>query len=417
LNFISKYKHYLITFGIEFLILLLGFIIFRVANERMSEIGFSEYTLSRRNISFLQPLLMIGLGVAVPRYVSIHPERNSFLPASLFLMGLISCFFLLVLSLGAPFFAYLFFGNFQYSSFIFPMTILLIGYGFHGILYGFLRGKKEIYFSNIMQLINIGILPVLVVFLTHNVLQLLYFNGFMLILNLLIFTSYIFYKRAIEINVEACKADAIVLLKYGLPRVLGDFALLALLTIPTYLVLNFQKDMLRGGDIAYSITLFNLVGAAFGPLSLVLLPEIASFLVEKRIDLIRKRFNVFLFVSLFLTLIGYLTFYFFHDFVLNLLLGKKHRKELFEVANIILLGSFGYVLYIVLRSFLDAIHVKAKNATNLLISLGVYCLLILIGFFLNVEMQYYLYFFVISVTLLGILTWVKTYTTLKEMKW
>jgi O-antigen/teichoic acid export membrane protein len=332
-------------------------------------------------------------------------------------MGLISCFFLLVLSLGAPLFAYLFFGNFQYSSFIFPMTILLIGYGFHGILYGFLRGKKEIYFSNIMQLINIGILPVTVVFLTHNVLQLLYFNGFMLILNLLIFTSYIFYKRAIEINVEACKADAIVLLKYGLPRVLGDFALLALLTIPTYLVLNFQKDMLRGGDIAYSITLFNLVGAAFGPLSLVLLPEIASFLVEKRIDLIRKRFNVFVFVSLFLTLIGYLTFYFFHDFVLNLLLGKKHRKELFEVANIILLGSFGYVLYIVLRSFLDAIHVKAKNATNLLISLGVYCLLILIGFFLNVEMQYYLYFFVISVTLLGILTWVKTYTTLKEMKW
>jgi len=78
LSFFAKYKNYVITFGTEIFILILSFVIFRIANERMSDISFSEYTLSRRNISFLQPLLMIGLGVAVPRYVSIYLKEIRF---------------------------------------------------------------------------------------------------------------------------------------------------------------------------------------------------------------------------------------------------------------------------------------------------------------------------------------------------
>ncbi len=416
MSFLTKYKNYFVTFGIEFLILLLGFIIFRIANEKMTEIGFSEYTLSRRNISFLQPLLMIGLGVAVPRYVSIYPQRNSFLPASLFLMSVVSILFLLLLTFGSTLFSHLFFGDEKYYSYILPMALLLVGYGFHAILYGFLRGKKEVYFSNLIQLLNIGILPVLVLFYTQDVKLLLYLNSAFLLFNCLIFIVIIFLKNKIKIEIQSCKEDAILMLKYGLPRVLGDFALLALLTFPTYIVLSMQKNVLIGGDVAYSITLFNLVGAAFGPLSLVLLPEIAGFLAQKRVDLIKKRFYVFVVISLFLTLFGYTLFYFFHDLVLNILLGTKHRSEIFGIASIVLLGSFGYVLYIVLRSFLDAIHVKAKNATNLIISLIIYVLLILYGYTNDVSLKSYLYYFVISVNVLGMLTFIKTYYTIKEIK-
>ena len=416
MSFLKKYKNYFVTFGIEFLILLLGFIIFRIANEKMTEIGFSEYTLSRRNISFLQPLLMIGLGVAVPRYVSIFPQRNSFLPASLFLMSIVSILLLMILTFGSAVFSNLFFGNEKYQIYILPMALLLVGYGFHAILYGFLRGKKEVYFSNLIQLLNIGILPVLVLFYTQDVKLLLYINSVLLLFNCLIFITIVFIKNGIKIELQSCKEDAVVMLKYGLPRVLGDFALLALLTFPTYIALSMQKNVLVGGDVAYSITLFNLVGAAFGPLSLVLLPEIAGFLAEKRVDLIKKRFYVFLVISLLLTLFGYALFYFFHDVVLNVLLGNKHRSSIFEIASIVLLGSFGYVLYIVLRSFLDAIHVKAKNATNLIVSLGVYVLLILYGYSKDVSLNSYLYYFVMSVNVLGILTFIKTYHTIKEIK-
>jgi len=191
---------------------------------------------------------------------------------------------------------------------------------------------------------------------------------------------------------------------------------LALLTIPAYVVLYLQHNLSAGGDIAYAITLFNLVGAAFGPISLVLLPEISKFLVESRIDLISKRFYFFVFSSLLLTVAGYLIFILFHESILNLLLGKNYRHEIFEIARVILLGSFGYVIYIVLRSFLDAIHVKAKNSVNLLISLGVYAVMILCGYLNGVSMYYYLCCFVIAVNLLGVLTFIKTYYSIKKLE-
>ena len=416
LSFFEKYKNYVITFGTEIFILILSFVIFRIANERMSDISFSEYTLSRRNISFLQPLLMIGLGVAVPRYVSIYPKRDSFLPASLILMTIVSLLFLIGMTVGSRFFSKLFFGEVTYQSYIVPLCILLIGYGFHAILYGYLRGKKEVYFSNLIQLVNIGLLPISVLLFTQNVQQLLWINGAFLLISCLIFGMYVFIKRHINTDYQSLLEDAKLMLKFGLPRILGDFALLAMLTFPTYIVLSLQKNVVAGGDIAYSITLLNLVGAAFGPLSLVLLPEIGGFLADKRFDLIKKRFYVFVFSSLLLTLIGYLTFYFFHEFILNLLLGENHRSEIFEIAKIILLGSFGYVIYIILRSFLDAIHVKAKNATNLIIALAIYILMAAYGSTMNVELNTYIYYFVIALNVLGLLTFVKTYRTIKNLK-
>ncbi len=382
----------------------------------MTDIAFSEYTLSRRNISFLQPLLMIGLGVAVPRYVSIHPKRDSFLPASLILMTIVSTLFLLVLTLGSRFFSNLFFGDFKYQNYILPLCILLIGYGFHAILYGYLRGKKEVYFSNLIQLVNIGLLPISVLLYTQNVQQILLLNGLFLLVSCLIFGLYVFIKRQIKLDIQSCWEDAKLMLNFGLPRILGDFALLAMLTFPTYIVLSLQKNVLTGGDVAYSITLLNLVGAAFGPLSLVLLPEIGGFLAEKRIDLIKKRFYVFVLSGIILTLIGYLTFYFFHEVILNLLLGIDHRQEIFEIAQIVLLGSFGYVLYIILRSFLDAIHVQAKNAANLIIVLIIYVLLIVYGNSNDVPLTDYLYYFVVSLNILGILTLIKTYLSVKNLK-
>ena len=113
---------------------------------------------------------------------------------------------------------------------------------------------------------------------------------------------------------------------------------------------------------------------------------------------------------------GYLIFVGFHHFILSLLLGSNYRPEIFEIAKVVLLGSFGYVVYIVLRSFLDAIHVKAKNATNLLISLAIYLIMVLYGSMNNVGIVSYLYYFVVAVNILGLLTFIQTFYTIKKLK-
>ena len=415
MNFTSKYRNYIITFGVEFIVLILGFLVYRIASENMSELGFSEYTLSRRSIAFLQPLLMIGLGVAVPRYVSIYTLRNTILSSSMILLLAASIILSIAMLFNQEYFAILFFGDTKYIVYIFPLILLLIANCFHAILYGFLRGKRHIYSSNIIQLINKAILPLLVVIYTSNIYELLYINSIILIVNCIIITLIIIRYNPISLKIKKFIVDSRVLLKYGLPRVLGDFSLLALLTAPTYLILYFQNNILISGDVAYSITLLNLIGAAFGPLGLVLLPEIAHFMQFKQHHLIQKRFYAFIVLSMILTVFGYVIYYLFSEQILSLLLGEEYRKSIEDLSITILLGSFGYTMYIVLRSFLDAIKVKATNAFNLIISLFIYIVLTYFNHTYDASVNEYLYSFVISINVLGVLTFIQTYRAIKKL--
>lgn len=414
--FIKRHKNYVVTFGTEILVLLLGVLIFRIASELLTELGFSEYNLFRRTISFIQPLLMIGLGVAIPRYVSIDPTRTSLFLSGIIWITISGLTLFLVLFVGKGFFGTLFFGNSQYDSFIPAIALLLIMYGLNAIIYGYLRGLHNVYFANSVQLLNIGILPIIALVFSDSIITLIYLNVFLLFGSCLVFGGIILKKYAMKFNVDEFKVDSKVLLNYGLPRVIGDFSLLCILTLPTYIVLQNESDILIAGDVAYSLTLVNLVGAAFAPISLVLLPEIAQFFVQKRFDLIKQRFGVFVVISLSFSAVGYIVFYLFTDFMLSLLLGESYRKGIIDVARIVLLGSFGYGLYIVLRSFLDALKVRATNAINLMIVLLLFLIVIFIGYRLKVETVFYLYSFVFALSLLGVFTLIQTYITIKKMR-
>jgi O-antigen/teichoic acid export membrane protein len=415
-RFIQRNKSYVITVTVEFTILILSFLVYRLASENMTDFGFSEYTLSRRTVSLIQPLLMLGLGVGVPRYVSLYPKRKSILMTAIVLLFSGAAVLAAILLLNPNYFAHLFFGKAEYSAYIFPLFLLILGYCFHALLFGFLRGKHSVYLPNLIQFINIGILPIAVILFTSDVKLILYINGAVLILNSLILSIYLKFKNNIKLRLQLFLDDAKTLLKYGLPRVLGDFSLLLLITTPTYLVLYIQDDILISGDVAYSITLLNLVGAAFGPLGLVLLPEIANFLNKKNFKEIEKRFLNFILISMGMTLVGYLIYLKFSEEILKLLLGADYRSSINDLSLILLKGSFGYALYIVLRSFLDAIQVRATNAINLLVSLAFYAVLVAITYYLNGSVEDYLNVFVISVSFLGIITFVQAYRAVKGLK-
>jgi hypothetical protein len=69
----------------------------------------------------------------------------------------------------------------------------------------------------------------------------------------------------------------------------------------------------------------------------------------------------------------------------------------------------------VLRSFLDALKVKASNSINLLICLAVYGMLIGIGKYWDLDFNFYLFSFVGIMTLLGLLTFIESYQSIKKL--
>ncbi|MBI2259088.1 MAG: oligosaccharide flippase family protein [Flavobacteriia bacterium] len=396
--------------------MVLTFLIYRIANQKLSDIGFSEYNIFRRTNSLILPLLMIGLGVAVPRFVSMDSKRNTFFLTGIIWISISSIIILLTILIGIDFFSFFFYGDIDYKVHIILIGFLVMTFGFHSIIYGFLRGKHKLYFSNIIQVINIGFIPFFVFFITEKVVEIIFLNFILMFSSCIIVSIIILFKFKIKFVKNDFINDSKILLKFGLPRVIGDFALLALLSLPTYIILNLNKNLIFAGDIAYGITLLNLFGAFFSPLSIVLLPEISKFLINKDFNIIKKRFRTFFIVSLLITLILYLIFFFFTDFILTFLLGDNYNISIIKFSQIILSASFGYVLYIILRSFLDAIYFKANNSINLLIILMIYLTLVFIGKNFKFTIDYYLYSYVISLSLLGLITLYQTNIAIKKLK-
>ncbi len=413
----KKPNNYIVTFGTEMLIMLLGFMLFRYANQIMNEYGFSEYTIFRRTISLIVPLMMIGLGVAIPRFVSLHNSESSFFNAGLIWVLIAGGIIFVVLTIFQFYFADVFFGDRKFNDVVVAIGVLLPFMGVHAIIYGFLRGKMNALQANLAQLLNVGIIPIVVLFFSSSVVEIIYLNVIGLFLSCLVFSVLIIRQYEVQFSYTKFRADSKTLLTYGLPRVLGDFALLVLLSLPTYIYLRIDKDLLVAGDIAYGITLLNISAAAFSPLSIVLLPEITTFIANKRDDLIKRRFKHFVLAAVVLTIFGYGIYYLFTDFILSILLGNAYHPSIKETSLVILLGCFGYGLYIILRSFLDAIHVKAKNSINLIIVLVVYVILIFIMYLSEAHLNAYLYCFAASLTLLGLLTLVQTYRAINRLKW
>ena len=74
MHFLIKNKDYIITFIIEFIVLISSVLVYKLASNLPDNTDFSEYAISRRTISFLLPLLIMGLGVGIPRYVAFSVE-------------------------------------------------------------------------------------------------------------------------------------------------------------------------------------------------------------------------------------------------------------------------------------------------------------------------------------------------------
>src|SRR4030066_1509173 len=121
-------RDYQITFLTEFLVLVSQIVVFKLAANFLGNQGFGEYALARRTISFAIPVLLLGMGVGLTRYLAFASVDSSksenshpyFVCAFLIVTTAVSLF-LLALNLLAREGAYIFFGDKGYHFLFFPL--------------------------------------------------------------------------------------------------------------------------------------------------------------------------------------------------------------------------------------------------------------------------------------------------------
>jgi O-antigen/teichoic acid export membrane protein len=169
---------------------------------------------------------------------------------------------------------------------------------------------------------------------------------------------------------------AVELGRYGLPRVPGEFALGALLTLPAIFAVHFN-GIEMAGFIAVGVSILNMVGSLFSPVGQIVLPTAAALAASGSLAVLRRdTARLFVISLLFSTaLVG--IFLGFAPVIVTGYLGSEFAAAV-PAVRWIAFAAVPFVAYVVLRNVLDAVRVRPINTRNLVVALCTFVALALV---------------------------------------
>jgi O-antigen/teichoic acid export membrane protein len=368
-------REYASTFLTEFAVMASQILVYKLAAHYLGKQGFSEYSVARRTNSLTYPIVLLGLGVALPRYIGHTRRTGKMDPGPMYYGAALRCV-LCALTVAAMLmnalpkkFAFVFFGDATYSPLVFPLTLMMTGLTVHTVIYGYFRGQLAMDRANLLQFMNFGIAPIVAFLLFHRDLRSTLL-GLGLLFTLVAGVALFFtpWKQV----VFAAGKDVKELLRYGLQRLPADFGQLALLTLPAIFVTHFQ-GIREGGFVAFSISVLTMMGAVFAPIGIVLLPKASQMLADNRYEELRSHVRRISWATGIVAVGMTLALEAFARPLIRLYLGSGYE----EVASLIQLLGLGIVpdaAYCSLRSLIDAHHAGAMNTLNNGIALAAFLL-------------------------------------------
>ncbi len=399
---------YVITFGVEFLILVLSVLIFKLVNIRLDTVSFSEFTVSKRLNAFLIPLLMIGLGVSLPKFLPISSEKKQ---VSIYYTSLIiicSLFlFITVLFLFIPkVFSDIVFGDSFHKRLILANLGYVFSLMFHSCLYNYFRGKFNFKISGFMQAFNLGILPFVFIFVAGSIEQYFIYTGIFTIISCIVVS--VVFVPLIKLQWSEIKENLNQIVAYGIQRMPGDVFLGLFLAVPSFIGTNYFS-LTEGGQIAFCLSLFNITIAFMSPINIILLPRASKIVHEKDYTQLKSITFQLLKMSTLLGIFNLLVIFLFADFIIKIF-NVSDIESTSYILKIIFTGVIGYSIFSVIRSIIDAFYNKARNSFNILLAFALFVfILFLLKYFNVLTLANSLISFSICVNFLGLITYLSVY--------
>lgn len=371
------------TLMIELLVMAAGIFVLKLAADLLGPVGFGEYTVSRRAIGLMYLPLVLGLGIAAPRYIAIARARGSsgYSPRSFAIATLLAgvtpaAIVILLMSLNPNASSSLLFGDESMRSLVRPAAIALAGLTLHSMVYAVFRGRGDMHFANALSLIDNGIVPV-VAFLAvaHNAAAVLATTGLAWLVISTIALVVAFATESATESVHPVSSHVRTLLRFGIPRVPGEFALVGLFALPALIAVRTQ-GIVQAGHFSAGLSLLSLVAGVYGPVGLVMLPRASEQAARGDLKGLRRIVLKLLGAGVASALLIVAVGEFLIPLFVRWYFGTGFLPAI-PVFRMCLLGAIPYVVYVLLRNILDALDVRAVNSRNLIITLAVLLILCL----------------------------------------
>jgi O-antigen/teichoic acid export membrane protein len=408
-------KDFILTFITEFIVILCLLTTYKLADYFFGQKGFTDYSLARRVIAMLQPIFLVGMHITIPRQVAFYSTESKQKSSEIFLSAVIILFavtFILsfVMLVFKKQFAAILFDSPSYIKFIFPLILMIAGMTIHAAVYGYYRGIRMMKKANLIQLLMMGIIPVFAISFAAGVAQSFIITGVLWIIISLLFLTGIILKQTFSFS--SVVKNIRYTFNHGVQRLPADLGIAALLSLPV-VFFTHAFGTTQSGYLAFSISLLSMTGASLKPIGLIMLPHATTMIAEKNYALLHSQIRKMIFYFLLLSAIVIAGYELLAPALISIYLGKAN-PELVYISRIIMLSAAGYMFYVFFRSIIDAAHHRSYNTVNIIISLTALIALSSAGFFFNVSRTYLLSIFVLSVSLLGTMTYLYIKKILKQ---
>lgn len=399
----------------EFLVTLSGVLLLKFAASMLGPVGFGEYALGRRVIGLLYLPLIMGLGIAAPRYIAIaraavlkEYAESSFAFATLTAGLLPVLVVVLAMNIAPAMSSTLIFGSPSLTHMIPPASLALAGITLHSMVYAIHRGRSEMGIANTLQMINLGMVPLFAFILGQRTAAgVLGTTGLVwVVVSGIALVHLVYIERDNWHGSVSIKQHLRVLLRFGLPRVPGEFALVGIFALPALIAVRTQ-GVVVAGQFSAAMSLLTIASGSFAPVGLVILPRASAQAAAGDIAGVRQLVIRILVGGTLLSVAGvivgeilippFIRWYFGPAFIPGI-----------PVFRTCLLGAIPYVVYVLMRNILDALDVRPINARNLIISLAVLVLLCIV----RSNIMWMAWSLIVSLTLLGVLTLREVYVRL-----
>jgi len=394
-------RDYATTFFTEVLVLTSSLLVYRLVAQQQGSIAFAAYALGRRTLTLVLPLCVVGLDVALARYVAFAAKSSpatahAYLTGALLVGGTATALTSAVILAAPVTIAELLFGAPELADVIRSLPVLLAGALLHVISYANLRGSNRIGAANAVMAVNHAAIPLVAFGL---------FAGPVARSLVLMGVGWITWSSLVlafqRFAARDARPAAKELLVFGLRRLPGDLVQLLLFALPAMLFAHIT-DLREAGIVALGITAIGLVGSSLAPVSFVLLPHAAALMARGAVTELRAHVRQIVLLMLPILVAGTLLVEVIAEPLLAAYLGPEYAGGA-DTLRILMLAAVPYGLYVMLKSVIDARHVTAVNARNMVVAFALFVVIAVPSALASTGLGV-LVAFVVAVCLLGILT-------------
>ncbi|MBO6566123.1 MAG: hypothetical protein JJ956_15330 [Pseudomonadales bacterium] len=366
-------------------------VVTKIITTAFTQEEFGNYATARSIALALVPIATGCLQIAVTRYASSEGERRKVQTAAaqLFVVSsLITVFVFVFVS-----------GCFQQSmaDYVVGMAVLLLGHASLRLYTSIARTNYKAIYSSLVLAFFLGVVPIVcaLLFLNVSTAAILFSTG--------LFTCLCFFpisKMAINKIVDSRDSYA-TLIKYSAPRVPAGFFRAGIFTV-CVAAPGIAGSPTVAANVALALYLFRLIEVLLGGFSNVALHRTAYAYSAKGEEFIESTTRLIVSFTMYCGLFATFQLLILSPLFITAWVGKNYSEASIAL-QLISLVTIPYLLFVLLRSVIDAVEEKAPNTTYLGISFIVACLGAVAAFALDGGEVAFASTFIASITCLGAL--------------